>query len=460
MFNMKIRMGKMIRSGVFVLWFLFLVNPLLSSASGNSPELPEVWTARNSVAFALANSPDSRVALQRIEVAAAAVDLARVGFYPHVDVSAQYFQTDNPMFSFGNILNHGVFSQDMDFNDPGRTDDLLMKAGVNYRLYNGGRDQAGVDAAQAGLARSQMEREAVNSRLAFEVVRNFQSMVQAHEMLEARNASLDAIRASLAVAQARYNAGDLLRADLLNLEVQESRASENLILAEHRLELSQKIFLNLLGLKEGITIIDPSQDCIQEMPQEQSYEMRPELKSIAHAEEAAAANLQEAKGGNLPTIDGYASYQYDKGFVFDGSGDSWMAGVKVNYPLFDGNRTSADVAKARAELSAIRTQRIKTELGIDLEVKQAKLSYRQAVKRFQVTEKMVEQAKESARLSRTRFKEGVILSSDLIDVEMRLTDALVRQSVAKGNIKVATADLRRAMGLSQFEGTKEEGEKK
>lgn len=449
----------MIKSGV-LLWLLILVNPVLSGASGNSPEIPEVWTSKSSVAFALANNPDSRVALQRIEVAAAAVDQAKSGFYPHVDVSAQYSQTNNPIFSFGNILNHGVFNQDMDFNHPGRTDDLVMKAGVNFRLYNGGRDQAGVDAAQAGLAQSRMERESVNSRLAFEVVRSFQSMVQAHELLEARNASLDAIRASLAVAQARFDAGDLLKADLLNLEVQESRASENLILAEHRLELSQKIFLNLLGLKEGCIKIDSSQDGIQEVPPGRTYEKRPELKSIAHAEEAAIANLQAAKGGNLPTIDGYASYQYDKGFVMDGSGDSWMAGVKVNYSLFDGKRTSADVAKAKARLSTIRTLRIKTELGIDLEVKQAKLSYDQAVKRFQVTRKMVEQAEESARLSRTRFKEGVILSSDLIDVEMRLTDALVRQSVAKGNIKVATADLRRALGLPQFEGTTEEGDKK
>jgi outer membrane protein TolC len=100
------------------------------------------------------------------------------------------------------------------------------------------------------------------------------------------------------------------------------------------------------------------------------------------------------------------------------------------------------------------------ELAIDLEVKQAKLSYHQSVQRLQVTEKMVEQAVESARLSRTRFKEGVILSSDLIDVEMRLTDARVRRSVAKANIKIAKADLRRALGLPQFEGMTKEGESK
>jgi len=132
--------------------------------------------------------------------------------------------------------------------------------------------------------------------------------------------------------------------------------------------------------------------------------------------------------------------------------------VKVNYRLFEGKRTSSDVARATAVLLTIREQRMKSELGMDLEVKQADLSHRQAVQRFEVTHKMVEQAEESARLSRSRFKEGVILSSDLVDVEMRLTDARVRQSVASANIKVAAADLRRAMGLPQFENDQEKGE--
>jgi outer membrane protein TolC len=387
-----------------------------------------------------------------MEIAGAAVDQARVGYYPRVDISAQYGQTNNPMYSFGNILTQGTFTPGIDFNNPGRTDDLNLRAGVEYRFYNGGRDQAGVEAAEAGVARSRVEREIIYSRLAYEVVRSFQAMVQAREMQAARDASLEAIRASIAVAKARYEAGDLLKADLLNLEVQESRATENQILSIHGLELSQKIFLNLLGLKEGSVVIDPLLDELLAIPQARNYVHRPELLSLSHAEEAAVARLAAAHGGNLPTVDGYASYQYDKGFVIDGDGNSWMAGVKLNYRLFEGNRTSADVARAMAELSTIRTQREKLELGMDLEVKQADLNLRQAVQRLAVTKKMVEQARESARLSRSRFKEGVILSSDLIDVEMRFTDARVRQSVAKANIKVAQADLRRAMGLSQYQG--------
>ncbi len=450
----------MIKSGSAVVLFFTLINPLSLLASEDVPVVPDVWTAKNSVAFSLANSPDSRVALERMNMAAAAVDQAKVGYYPNVDISAQYGQTNNPIFSFGNILNQGTFSRDIDFNDPGRTDNLNLRAGVEYRFYNGGRDQAGVEAAQAGYERSRTDRESIHSQLAFEVVRSFQFMIQAEEMLAARKASIAAIRASLSVARARFQAGDLLKADLLNLEVQESRASENLILAKHKLELSHKIFLNLLGLRDGEVLIDSVEDCQQDIPRERSYALRPELKSLAYAEEAATARLKAARGGNLPTVDGFASYQYDKGYVTDGSGDSWIAGVKLNYRLFEGNRTSADIASAMAALSTIRAQRKKAELRMDLEVKQADLNYHQAEQRLEVTKKMVEQAEESARLSRTRFKEGVILSSDLIDVEMRLTDALVRQSVAGANIKVAKADLRRAMGLAQFEGMTKEKENK
>ena len=66
---------------------------------------------------------------------------------------------------------------------------------------------------------------------------------------------------------------------------------------------------------------------------------------------------------------------------------------------------------------------------------------------------MMELAEESARLSRARFKEGVILASDLIDVENRLTDARVRHSLALATYRVAVADLRRAVGLPQFDET-------
>jgi outer membrane protein TolC len=437
-------------AAVLSLVLIACLAPVGAVAGESEAVRPTVWTARQAVNFALSHSPDSQVAIQRIEAARAMVDQVKSGYYPQIGLNADYTQTNNPMYSFGNILNQGQFDQSIDFNDPGRTDDLNLRAALQYRFYNGGRDLAGVEAAEAGVAVSEMQQVAVHSRLGFEVVRTFHAIAQAMEMLETYQASVKAIGASLVVARARFEAGDLLKADLLNIEVQESMARENLLLAEHSLDLSRKAFLNLLGLSEGQVFIDSSQESEQLLPEERSYKERPELKAIDGQIRAAEAELRVAQGGLYPTVDGLAHYQFDGGLVLNGSGNSWMGGLRVNYPLFTGGKTEADIVKARAIIARLTAEKKKLELALDFEVKQAELACRQAEQRLQVTGKMSEQALESARLSRIRFKEGVILASDLMDIETRLTEAQVRQTVARSAIRVAVADLRRATGLPQF----------
>ena len=433
-----------------VLCLLFISVPAASAT--DTPSLPTVWTVREAVGFALDNSPDVRIALQRIKGAQAAVVAAQSAFYPSIGLSGGYGRTNNPMYSFGNILNQGQFTPDIDFNNPGISDNLNMTGSVQYRFYNGGSDEAGVRAATAGEQAAQHEQQAIYSRLGFEVVRSFYSIVQAEENVQARESAIKAIEVSLQTAQARFDAGDLLKAELLNLEVQKSRAAENLILARHGLELVKRGFLNLLGLKQGSTEIDTAQQARQAVPEKPTYKQRPELTRLNSLLEAAEAKVRKARGGYYPSADLFGSYQVDKGFEFDeGSGNSWIAGVKVNYNLFNGHRTSAEVNRATAELAEIRAQRQKLELAFNYEIEQASLAFKQAEERLQVTKKMVEQAVESARLSRERFKEGVTLASDLIEVENRLTDARVHNLMAKAARRIAIADLRRAAGLNQFE---------
>ncbi|HSR35795.1 MAG TPA: TolC family protein, partial [Desulfurivibrionaceae bacterium] len=88
---------------------------------------------------------------------------------------------------------------------------------------------------------------------------------------------------------------------------------------------------------------------------------------------------------------------------------------------------------------------------LGLELQQAEIAVQEAEERLRVSAKSVEQAEESARINRLRFKEGVLLTADLIAVENRLTEAMVRRTVAETAQRIALADLRRALGLPQFD---------
>jgi len=430
---------------------LLLLASLSHAAEADRPPgTPEIWTPRQAVTFALKNNPDSRMGKNRIEAAQAAIAMERSSFYPRLDLNSRYEQTNTPMHSFGNILNQGAFSQAIDFNNPGRTDTLNLGIRLGYRFFNGGRDLAGLKAAEAQAVSSQMELGAVQAQLAFEVVRAFQLIVQAEGLVTAQQSAVEASSAALAVAQARYNEGALLKADLLDLEVQQARTQESLSQARHTLALNRRIFLGLLGLDDGPVVIDPAQDSVQAIPESSSPDQRDELKSMEALIVAAKARVRQAQGGYYPSLEGYAGYEADKGYVSDGSGDSWQAGVKLQYNLFEGNKTEAEIARASALLAETQERKRKTELAISLEVKQAEFALEDADQRLLVTQKSVSQARESARLNRLRFAEGALLSSDLMGVEDRLTDALVRRIVAETAQRIAVADLRRALGLPQF----------
>lgn len=413
--------------------------------------VPDVWTGPDAVRFALQNNPDAQIALKRIALSEAAIKEADAAFYPNLGVQAGYSRTNNPMYSFGNILNQGVFTSDIDFNDPGETDDLQFMLALTYRIYNGGRSQAGVDAATAQKKAAKLQEEAVKNSLGFAVVKSFFTIVQARENVSARQAAVQAIDASIQAASARFEEGDLLKQELLSLQVQQSLAGEDLIQAQHGLDLSQQGLLNVLGLTGTKVDINLDQTPPQTVPAQPDFKDRSEIKAMHFLIEARQAGVRQARGGYYPTADAFGSYQVDNGFEMgSGSGDSWMAGIRVNMTLFDGKQTSARVQQASIELAQAKDELRKMELAYELEIRQAVLNLDQAKKRCRVTEKMVISAEESARLFRERFKAGLVLSSELIDTENRLTEAQVRHALANAESCIAVANLRRACGLLQY----------
>jgi len=413
--------------------------------------VPDVWTGPDAVRFALQNNPDAQIALKRIASSAAAIKEASAAFYPQLGVQAGYSRTNNPMYSFGNILNQGVFSNSIDFNNPGETDDLQFMLGLTYRIYNGGRSQAGVDAANARKKAAMLQEKAVKNSLGFAVVKSFFNIVQAKGNVSARQAAVQAIDASIQAARARFEEGDLLKQELLNLEVQQSLASEDLIQAQHGLALSKQSLLNVLGLTGNQVDINLDQTPLQPVPTQPDFKDRSEILAMQFLIQARQAGLRQAKSGYYPTADAFGSYQVDNGFEKgSGSGDSWMAGIRVNMTLFDGKQTEARVQQASIALAQEKDELRKMELAYALEIRQAVLTLDQTDKRCQVTVKMVASAQESARLFRERFKAGLVLSSELIDAENRLTEAQVRHTLANAEHRIAVANLRRACGLLQY----------
>lgn len=434
-------------------WTIVVVGIALLGAHSVRATVP--WSLETALETALSNSPDARIAHHRIAGAEAMLAEARAGYFPWLSLKGGYTQTNSPMMAFGSILNQRAFDSSLDFNNPGTIDNLNATGTVAYNVYSGGRRGAGVEAAEAGKLAAEYDERAALQQLAAQAVKAYLDIRKATEAVAAVEAGVTSYEAAVEVARARFEAGNMLRADLLSLEVQLAQTRENLVAARHGKALAERAFLFVLGLEaagEPVEILadDPFLDQIT-LPDSYDYSRRPELIGMNQRMHAAEAMVRVARGSGRPTVSAFASYQYDYGWTLDSGADSWAAGIAVDFNLFDGGTTAARVRRSQAEFEAVSEMLRRATLGISLEVEQARLSYEQTLERLEVTATAVGQADESAALSRARFEEGALLTADLIGVEGRLIEARVRRAVARADERIALAELRRALGLDPLQ---------
>ncbi|MDP2136287.1 MAG: TolC family protein [Candidatus Didemnitutus sp.] len=413
------------------------------------------WTARQAVATALANNPDAEIARQRLIAAEAMIEQANAAWLPQVSLSGRYTETNSPMMAFGSILNQRAFHFGLDFNQPGRIDNLNATGTVGYNLYSGGRATAGKKAAEAGARAAQEDLRAAHHQLANGAIKALLNLRKAREAVGAVEAGVRAYEASITNARLRFTAGQMLKADLLSLEVQLAQTRETLTTARHGAALAAQAFLFVLGLDPvGAESVDlaPEDPALTAMitPEQTDFSGRPELTGLQERLHAAEEMVQVARGARRPTINAFASYQYDQGWKLNRHGDSWLAGVAVDVNLFDGGQTSGKISQATAELAQVKQMLRKARLGIALEVEQARLAHQAALERLEVSAQTVAQADESAALSRARFAKGALLTAELIGAESRLIEARMRRTLAEADERIALADYHRALGLLPF----------
>jgi outer membrane protein TolC len=414
----------------------------------------KVWTVEEAVATALRQHPDVQAARHRIEACRAMLQQVESAWQPQVILSGHYIQTNNALTALIFTMyqrNFGYASNFDRYNRPGWVDDLDFNGKVVYNLYAGGAPTAQRRAAGAGSRASEEDLRAVQQQLTAEVVKALLHVRKAREGVAALEAGLRAQEASVANARLRFEAGQVLKADLLSLEVQLARTRETLSAARHGAALAARAFTFTLGS-------DPSPEPVELAPEDPGlanltppattdYAARPELVALEERQRMAEALVTAARAGNRPMVNAYVAGQFDQGWRFNRHAESLEGGLTLNLNVFDGGRTAGKVRQALAELAQVREQLRKTRLGIGLEVEQARLAHADAVERLKVTSAAVAQAEESANLSRARFEQGVLLAAELIGTESRLTEMRLGRVLATADERLAVVQLRRALGL-------------
>jgi outer membrane protein TolC len=185
----------------------------------------------------------------------------------------------------------------------------------------------------------------------------------------------------------------------------------------------------------------------------------------------ASRNLQELDIRNkfsaaLPTLSAFANlgystqspnisglFQTNTSGVPDAEGigpDKWYSfstfGVNLSIPIFSGLQRSYRLQQAKINLMKIDNNFSSLKSAIDLEVKQAAISYLNAIKSMEAQRDNRALAENIARITKIKYEEGVGSNLEVIEAEAALKEAQINHYSALYDALIAKVDLDKAYG--------------
>ncbi len=431
------------------LWLVLLAWPAIASA----------LTIEEAVEAAVENNPSLQAAMYRVDAARAATARTRAAYYPSVFVSGNITRTDNPTHAFMNALNQRSLDMNdpsLDFNDPNDSDNMRLTTGVRYRLYDGGQRRAAQRIMNLGIDAERHATEAVQNTLIYLVKESYYRALQARDQIGVHEASLKSLEESLRVARERFDAGAAIITDVLNLEVQVAQARENLIRAQHSLEVALSTLNTTIGV-EVITVETlthpapqhPTPDTRHPTPDTQhatpSISDHPELRAAAVLLGIREQDVRRTRRAYSPTLNAFGTLDWDSDISSDFE-RSYMVGVMAEWELFDGFRRRGEVRESRALRAEAEAQYDQTRNELLLQLKQARTSVNDARERLAVAQASVENAERALAITREQYEQGAATLADLLTAQSGLTAMQMRQTAAHYDYFIAQASVDRALG--------------
>ncbi len=399
----------------------------------------------SAVIAALHNNSTLKVSSYEAKVAKAKHGQTNAVFLPHIEASYMAMTTNNPLNVFGTKLQQAsVTAADFNpvlLNDPDHAEDYSAKLEVQQPLIN-------VDMMyQRAAAKKQKEMyeykyQRTQEYVKFDVQKAYLNLQLAYKSVDVLQESLENARRIETNALNYFNQGLIKKSDLLNVQVNVATVESQLSKAKSMVSSASEALALAMGEQAGAVYLTDSltkQDALIATELPEVSVTRADLMAMQKAMEATKMMENSEKMNLLPRINAFASYQYNDPDFATFEQDSYLAGVKLSWTLFNGTRTYNAISTQKAERKKMEVQYQLQKDQSQLELNKAyrdQLDFQAEVKRQNIS---VAQAEESMRILQDRYNEGLVSTSDLLMAQSQLLQQkmLLAQAIYGNNLTIA-----------------------
>lgn len=333
---------------------------------------------------------------------------------------------------------------------------------LQQNIYEGGRLAASWRAAKLVKEQAYQDYLTVLADTILEVRTAYYDVLLTEQQIAVQQASVKLLSEELGNIRKRSDAGAVPRFDVLRGEVQVANARPRVIRAQNSFRSAKNRLATALGHNVPATVLEDIPMVLTTKLDPTPYEValpqalelararRPELHALRTEIDLQHERVKIARSGYLPALGVYAGYkaynsEFSGNFAKDVSGP--IAGVEMNWDIFDGLATRGRVVEARARESRSTVNLADQTRRVEQQVRTFYSSFIEAREVLKSQEKNVERAEEATRLASARYDAGSGTQLDVLDAQTSLTEARTTQIDAARDYLVARARVERAIGL-------------
>ncbi len=401
-------------------------------------------------AWALALQQDHSLAAARHQAEAAGFEAqaARAQRWPTVAVGGSYTQLDDsPAFDFaftGLPLTPPELFEDDKY--------VMGSASLTIPLFTSGRISSSIAAAEARERGVGAQVTAATADVKLAVADSYVEVLRARKAHGVATSNVQTLEALTRDTTSMFERELVPKNELLAVQVALADARQNELRAANAAAVAAAAYNRRLGtpldrpveLSEMLAVpVELSQDLPALV--EQAKSRRTELAAFDAQAEAYGQLARTERSRVLPQVALSGGYQYLENQFLDDE-TIGMAGIGVQWALFDGGQSRKRAAALDRNRRATEQQRADASSQIELQVRQAYLGIQESRQRVIVTAQAAEQADENLRIARERYTAGLGTQTQLLQAESMRVQALRNRDDASLDAGLAQLRLARAVG--------------
>ncbi len=405
----------------------------------------QILTISQAIGLALDSSYDAHIANNNVAIAKDELQMAKNLRYPDFKITAQYDYLTNPNLDIRiptNSDNEGSSSPAPEVHNL-----FLGQASLSLPVFTGGKLKNTINRSENMYQAAVYESKSDQEQLALQVVNSYVNLYNARKTVELMQDNLSSAEQRVKDFTGMEKNGLLARNDLLKAQLQASNVELSLDEAKKSEHILQFQLLTLLKLPDSTLLnLEDSDFGSIENSDPNDVATRNDIKTLRYQQQAALNAVKVAKGKYYPSISlvaGYVALNIENLVTVE---NAMNFGLGFSYNIADIFKAKSDVHAAEGRALNIKYTLAKAQDQANIQIENARESYKLAIKKFNVYTLSQEQAIENYRIVNNKYKNGLVDTNDLLNADVQQLRSKVNLATAGANITQKYYELLAAEG--------------